>query len=189
VSALKSIADKLKTGETQAFVATYKVTGSSQVSTIQVAGKPPSSFAFVVTQSSGNKVNLFGDSSSATACQQAAGSSTWGCYTLPQAALGSYSTIVNFYTGKFWSQDLAGFEAEAAAKGATVSTMNIAGQTAQCVSYGASSGGTVCVTDSGVLAYVKSNSSGSTFELQSVSNSPPASLFQPPPGATSQSIP
>jgi hypothetical protein len=183
-AALKAIADKLKTGETQAFVATYKVTGSSQVSTIQVAAQPPSSFAFVVSESSGNKTNLFGNSSSATACTQASGSSTWSCFTLPQAALGSYSSIVDLYTGKFWATELSAFEAEAAAKGATVSTMTVGGQSAQCVTFGTHSGGTVCVTDSGVLAYVKNNGTGSTFELQSISSSPPASLFQPPPGAT-----
>lgn len=189
-NALQQITNKLKTGETQPFDAKYTVSGTGQVSSIEVASQPPSSFAFLVTSSSGAKEDLFGDASGGDACQGSpASANTWTCVSLPASGLGSYSAIVDIYTGKYWLNALNAIQAEAAGKGVTVSTKTVGGQSAQCATFGAASGGTVCVTNDGVLAYAKSNSSGDSFELTSLSSSPSASLFKLPPGASVQSIP
>jgi hypothetical protein len=41
----------------------------------------------------------------------------------------------------------------------------------------------ICLTSKGILGYVKIASESTIFELQKYSTSPPASLFELPPGA------
>jgi hypothetical protein len=43
---------------------------------------------------------------------------------------------------------------------------------------------TICTTAQGILGYVKVASDSTSFEITAFSSSPPASLFELPPGAT-----
>lgn len=181
--------NKLQTGQNATFDAVYKSTGSgSSTTSIEIANQG-SSYAFNTVSSSGSKANIFSNGTKVYSCQQASGSSTWNCTDMTAIGLGTLGLATQFYTGKYWLPILKTYAPQAAALGATFSTATIAGQSAQCVTYkpSTSSGGEVCVTDSGVLALVKSSTN--SFELQSYTGSPAASLFQLPAGATAGTIP
>jgi len=74
----------------------------------------------------------------------------------------------------------------------TQSTMTVNGFNLNCVDFnagGALGTSTICSTEQGILGYVKVASDSTSFEIQSYSTSPPASLFELPPGATVTTTP
>jgi hypothetical protein len=185
-NSISQIESKLNSSSTATYDAKYTVSGTADISSLEVAEQAPSSFAFLASTSSG-KEDLFGDTSKTTACSQSSGSSTWQCEDLG-TGLGSFAAELNVFTGKHWSQILAA----GGVTGASTSTMTVAGVASDCVTYNPNTSvdGEICVaSDSGILTYVKDLKTGSTFSLTSYSSSPAASLFQPPAGATVNTLP
>jgi len=70
--------------------------------------------------------------------------------------------------------------------------MTVNGFTMSCVDFiasGVAGTSTICTTAQGILGYVKVASDTTSFEITSYSTSPPASLFELPPGATVTTVP
>ena len=73
----------------------------------------------------------------------------------------------------------------------TSSSMTVNGFSMNCVDLqasGVAGTSTICTTSQGILGYVKVASDSTSFEIQSYSSSPAASLFALPPGATVTSV-
>ena len=70
--------------------------------------------------------------------------------------------------------------------------MTLNGFNMQCVDFvapGVAGTSTICTTPQNILGYVKVASDSTSFEITKFSASPPASLFQTPPGATITPVP
>jgi hypothetical protein len=139
-------------------------------------------------------VHLVVNSSGEYACSQASSAGPWTCQKLGTADAASQNEIFNFYTPAHWIGFLRDFSLAAGIAGdkVTSSTMTVNGFNLNCVDFNA--GGvpgtsTICSTDQGILGYVKVASDSTSFEIQSFSTSPPASLFELPPGATVTTTP
>jgi hypothetical protein len=180
------------------FEATYTTTGSAPA-TIVYAVQPPKGVAFDDTPSGGNgdttPVHLVANSSGEYACSQASGSSRqWSCDKLGATDSSTENQLFNFYTPAHWITFLRDFSLAAGLAGDKVSssTMTVNGYAMSCVDFVASGvpgTSTICTTSQGILGYVKVASDSTSFEIEKFSTSPPASLFQLPPGATVTTIP
>lgn len=185
---LGAITSKLQASTNTPFDATYSIIGGTgQATTLELAVSPPGKFVFVTTSANGNKSELISAGQLSDSCTEAGGS--WTCVPLPQSEFASVEKALQIYKSSYWTGILAGMQSAAKAGGirVTPSTKSLAGQNVECVTYSggtAGSGGEICVTHDGVLAYVRSAGTGTTFELSSYSSSPPASVFGLPPGAT-----
>jgi hypothetical protein len=96
--------------------------------------------------------------------------------------------IFDLYTPNHWISFLKDFSLAAGIAGdkVTSSTMTVNGFAMQCVDFvtpGVTGTSTICTTAQGILGYVKVASDATSFEITNYSASPPASLFQLPPGA------
>lgn len=184
---LGAITSKLQGAANTPFEATYAISGSTGTTSLELAVSPPGKFVFVTTSANGSKDELISAGQLSDSCVQAGGS--WTCTALPQSQFASVERALQIYKSSYWTRILAGLQSAAKAGGikVTASTKSLAGQTVQCVTYSgaaAGSGGEICVTRDGVLAYVRSAANGSSFALSTYSTSPPPSLFGLPPGAT-----
>lgn len=184
---LGAITSKLQGSADTPFAATYTIMGSKGATSLELAVSPPGKFVFVTTSANGSKDELISAGRLSDSCVQAGGS--WTCTALPQSQFASVERALQIYKSSYWTRILAGLQSAAKTGGikVTASTKSLAGQNVQCVTYSgaaAGSGGEICVTRDGVLAYVRSAASGTTFELSSYSTSPQPSLFGLPPGAT-----
>lgn len=183
-----SIAAKLQAGEAKAFDATYSVTTTSGNQTVQYAASPPSSFFFRSTEPGGAVNEVIGTPAATYTCQQLRASASWDCLNTG-AASSTYAAYTETYTGEYWYKQMESLEAAATVAGVKygTSTMQLAGQSLDCISYlpSAGGGGEVCVTATGVLGYVHDNAGGATFRLTSYSQTVDPSLFQLPAGALS----
>lgn len=196
VSAASSIEAALQNGETATFDATYKISGSPTVQTFEIVTAGSTKFAWTSTQTSGAKNDLIVNGTNAWACNTAAGSSTVTCEEFPISEASSLTAAYTVFTGKFWYDDIASLQAKASSEGVhtSTSTQTIAGQSASCLSWSGGTsadgqGGEVCVTAQGVLAYAHATGAPQTLTLESYSGSVSGSAFQPPSGATVQTIP
>jgi hypothetical protein len=193
---------KINTGNAP-YYATYATTGSSPA-TIHIGATPPDSFAFTSSASSGNaNTDIVQNSSGTYACSQqsssGSASKTWSCTKLPVSEATTYKDIYQLYTGAYWSKWLGDLALGAAFAGSSVSstTKSIPGfPNMQCIVVSAVKGsgsnasntGTFCVTSQGYLGLVQLPSTA-VFEIKHFDSSPPASLFQLPPGAKVTTIP
>jgi hypothetical protein len=192
-SGASAIAQALQSGETASFDAKYSVSGaSSGTTTFEYAVEAPNKYAAIYNGSSGGEVIYNG--TNLYYCKTA---TPVTCQELPAADASVYSGAFEFYTGKFWYQDVSALQAYSGVAGfhESTSTMSVAGQSLNCVTWsGGTSGeasGTVCVTSQGALGYVKAVDAGKTtiLTLTSFSTSPPASDFEVPAGATVSTYP
>jgi hypothetical protein len=182
---LKNLAATIKSGKGQTYAAVYKSVSAGQTTTVNIAQQPPKS-AF----SSGSGEGSIIDTGTKTYfCSGSGGSQT--CISAgstnplasledlfsPTAALAAFSTARN----ALGDHDL-GIKT-------STSSQTFAGQPSTCVTISIKAGTTskYCVTKKGLLAYA--GSSGSYFQLTSLSTSPPASLFALPSGATTVTLP
>jgi len=181
---------RVQSGGTSTFEATYVTTGSAPA-TIVYAVRPPKGVAFSLTPTGGSgdttPVHLVVNASGEFACSQTSGS--WTCRKLGTADAASENKIFGFYTPTHWVAFLRDFSLAAGFAGdkVTSSTMTVNGFTMHCVDFvaaGVPGTSTVCSTAQGILGYVKVASDPTSFEIESYSSSPPASLFELPPGAT-----
>src|SRR5579862_8827563 len=133
---LNALATALQNGENQSFDAMYKATETNgQTETVEFASSPPSDYAIIVTNSSGTG-EYIGTATHTYVCQPKS-SGPASCFDLGTAGLGSYGALVQFYEGKFWYQDIETIKAYAGLAGFSVSnsTMSVAGQSLNCVTW------------------------------------------------------
>jgi hypothetical protein len=196
-STIDAFNTKLQSGAATTFEATYVTTGSAPA-TIVYAVQPPKGVAFTLTPTGGSgtttPVHLVVNSSGEYSCSQASSAVPWTCQKLGTADAATQNEIFNFYTPAHWIGFLRDFSLAAGIAGdkVTSSTMTVNGFNLNCVDFNA--GGvpgtsTICSTDQGILGYVKVAADSTSFEIQSFSTSPPASLFELPPGATVTTAP
>jgi hypothetical protein len=195
---IDTFTSKIQSGEATAFEATYMTTGSSPA-TIVYAVQPPKGLAFEDTPSGNSSSNgapsldIIVNSSGEYSCSPSATSnpgsnSGYSCQKLGTADAASQNQIFDFYTPAHWIAFLKNFSLVASIAGDSVtsSTMTVNGFNMQCVDFRASGvqgTSTICTTTQGILGYVNIASSPTSFEIKSYSGSPPASLFELPPGA------
>ena len=191
---IDSFTGKMQSGQATAFAATYVTTGSAPA-TIVYAVQPPKGLAFTDTPSASGgsgatSVDLVVNPSGEYSCTPpSAGSSTWTCQKLAAANAAAENKLFDFYTPAHWVGFLKGFSLVAGIAGdkVTSSSMSVNGFDMQCVDLrapGVAGTSTICTTAQGILGYVRVASDATSFEIKSYSASPPASLFQLPPGAT-----
>ena len=187
---------QLQSGEARPFEVTYVTTGTFPL-TVVYAVKPPAGLAFKETQpgSSGNvpSVDIVANSSGEYSCSRlpssvSALSSRWSCWKLGPVSAAAENKIFAFYTPAHWVAFLNHFSLVAGFAGdqVTSSTMTVNGFSLHCVDFtapGLSGTSTICSTAQGILGYVKVASAATGFEIKAYSASPPASLFELPPGA------
>jgi hypothetical protein len=183
----------IKSGSGVTFEATYVTTGSSPA-TIVYAVQAPKGLAFQDTPSgaSAPSVDLIVNSSGEYSCTH--GSPQVTCQKLGTADAAAQNQIFDFYTPSHWTSFLKDFSIAAGIAGdkVTSSTMSVNGFAMQCVDFNASGvagTSTICSTAQGILGYVNVASDSTSFEIKSYSASPPASLFELPPGATITTTP
>jgi hypothetical protein len=181
---------KLQTGAATPFEVTYVTTGSAPT-TIVYGVQPPKGVAFDETPSAGSgttPVHLVVNASGEFACTQSSGG-PWTCQKLGSTDAADENKIFDFYTPSHWISFLKGFSLVAGLAGDKVSssTMTVNGFAMNCVDFqakGVPGTSTICSTAQGILGYVKVASDSTSFEITAFSTSPPASLFELPPGAT-----
>jgi hypothetical protein len=193
---IDSFNTKLQANQATTFEATYVTTGSSPA-TIVYAVHPPKGVAFddTPTGGSGNTsaAHLVVNQSGEFACTQgtasgSGSSSQWTCDKLGTASASVQNQIFDFYTPSHWIGFLRGFSLAAGLVGdkVTASTKTVNGFTMNCVDFvatGVLGTSTICSTSQGILGYVKVAGDSTSFEIKSFTTSPPASLFDLPPGA------
>jgi hypothetical protein len=194
-AAIDTFTNKIKAGEGTTFEATYVTTGSSPA-TVVYAVQPPQGLAFEDTPTGGSTstVDIIVNSSGEYSCSRPPSVSGPTCQKLGTADATAQNQIFDFYTPSHWTTFLKDFSLVAGLAGdkVTSSTMSVNGFSMQCVDFNASGipgTSTICTTPQGILGYVKVASDSTSFEIKSYSASPPASLFQLPPGATITTIP
>jgi hypothetical protein len=183
---------KLQNGAASTFEATYVTTGSAPA-TIVYAVQPPKGVAFDDTPTGGTgdtaTVHLVVNSSGEYACSQPSPSGAWTCEKLGTADAATQNKIFDFYTPTHWIGFLNDFSLAAGFAGdkVTSSTMTVNGFNLNCVDFqagGVPGTSTICSTAQGILGFVRVASDSTSFEIEKFSTSPPASLFELPPGAT-----
>jgi len=193
---IDSFTTKIQSGEASPFEATYTTTGSAPA-TIVYAVDPPTGLAFTDTPagSSTSSQDIIVNASGEYACAPPSeSSSTATCQKLGTATAAAENKIFDLYTPAHWVSFLKDFSLAAGLAGdhVTSSTMSVDGFTMTCVDFvapGVAGTSTICTTAQGILGYVKVASDATSFEITNYSASPPASLFQLPPGATVTSPP
>ena len=204
---MDSFTTQIQSGEAKPFEATYVTTGANPT-TVVYAVQPPKGLLFTNTPSSTSSAGS-GDSSAANnapsldiivnssgeySCTPpdtsgSAGKGTWACQMLSPGDAQQQNAIFDFYTPAHWINFLKGFSLAAGFAGdkVTSSTMTVNGFAMSCVDFttpGESGESTICTTAQGILGYVKVAGDSTSFEIKSYTSSPPASLFELPPGAT-----
>ncbi len=188
---IDAFSSTLQSGAAGPFEATYVTTGSAPA-TIVYAVQPPAGVAFSETPSgdSGTPLHLVVNASGEFACTQPSSpGSQWTCQKLGTADAATENKILDLYTPSHWISFLKDFSLAAGLIGdkVTSSSMTVNGFALQCVNFqgsGVPGTSTICTTSQGILGYVKVASDSTSFEIQSFSPSPSASLFELPPGAT-----
>jgi hypothetical protein len=178
-------------GAATTFEATYVTTGSAPA-TVVYAVQPPKGVAFDDTPTGGTgdttPVHLVVNSTGEYACSQPSATAQWTCEKLPTASAKTENEIFNFYTPAHWIGFLRDFSLAAGFAGdkVTSSTKTVNGFAMNCVDFvapGTPGTSSICSTAQGILGYVKVATDSTSFEITKFSTSPPASLFQLPPGA------
>jgi hypothetical protein len=185
----------LQSGAATPFEATYVTTGSAPA-TVVYGVKPPTGVAFNLTPTGGTglttPVHLVVNASGEFACSQPTAASSdfgWHCDKLGTADAATQNELFDFYTPTHWVGFLKSFSLAAGLAGDKVSSsaMTVNGFELRCVDFraaGISGKSVICTTAQGILGYVNVASDSVSFEIQKFSTSPPASLFDLPPGAT-----
>jgi hypothetical protein len=193
---LNQLTSALQSGESKTFLATYTSVSNGQTQTITLAKDPPKSYfgtgdgsAIInngtTTLICSNGSDGSGDSSSPTS------SAPVTC--ISESGVNPLASLSGLVDPKEVLTSLKGFagEAEEHIAGITVtgSTQTIAGVPSTCANISVEAEHTTyCAgTDSGILTLAKTSSGSIT--LVSYTTSVPASQFQPPAGATTETIP
>jgi hypothetical protein len=193
---IDAFTQKIKGSEATTFEVTYVTTGSSPT-TVVYAVQPPKGLAFTNTptatgaETTATNLDLVVNSTGEYSCfPSASGSGGAGktCEKLQAASAATQNKIFSFYTPAYWVTFLRDFSLAAGFAGdkVTTSKLTVNGFPMSCVDFNAAGvpgTSTVCTTAAGILGYVKVAANSTAFEIKSYSTSPPASLFELPPGA------
>jgi len=191
---MDTFTSKIKSSEGTTFEATYVTTGTSPRKVVYAVA-PPKGLSFTDSPAEGPNagvpsIDIIVNSTGEYSCTPpAAGASgVWACTSLPAEDAASQNAIFAFYTPSHWVTFLQGFSLAAgfAGESVTSSTMTVNGFDMSCVNFqatGDAEKSTICTTAQGILGYVKVEGDATSFEIQSYSASPAASLFELPPGA------
>ncbi len=186
----------MRSSQKTSFQAVYTSSSGGTTSTVTLAQSPPKQ-SFAITGASGSTTSLINTGTTTYSCTSGRGGATT-CTSIGGGLAGSALTgLLNVYNGtaaltvmNAWKSSLA---AHVSGVSLTFSDETIAGQSATCAQWSQNGNdATYCVTSTGVLAKVESSGSGSggqSFELTSYTNSPPASAFTTPVGATVVTLP
>jgi hypothetical protein len=187
-AAINQLSSKISAGDSAAYDVSYVTTGSAPA-TINYAADPPTDFAIDDTTASG-ELRVFAGSAGQFECNRS-GTARWACDKTDYSGVNTSKMAYALYSGAYWIDFLKIYSAWAALHKVTVSqsTMTVNGFKLECavVVSGTKpnqSTSEVCVTSQGILGYVSVAAKSADFEIKSYSPSPPASLFQVPPGAT-----
>jgi hypothetical protein len=194
-STIDAFTNNLKSGKATPFEATYVTTGSSPT-TVVYAVMPPKGLAFKETPAGGgssstgiSRLDIVANASGEYSCTPPSGSgSGWSCQKLGAVNTATRNKILDFYTPSHWITFLRDFSLAAGFAGdkVTTSSKTVNGFSMHCVDFraaGVAGTSRICSTAQGILGYVKVASNATSFEIKSYSTSPPASLFELPPGA------
>lgn len=189
---------QLQSGAATPFDVTYVTSGSSRA-TIVYAVRPPNQVAFQEGDPGSNTIvpslDVFANSAGEYSCTRldplVYASSRWSCRKLGPAGAVTQNKIFDLYTPAHWVAVLNDLTLAASFVGAKVtkSAMTVNGFSLHCVNFtaaGIAGATTVCSTAQGILGFVKvtlAQAVEETFEIKAYSSSPPASLFESPPGA------
>ena len=186
---LATLESQVSKNASSTFSATYVVAESStgKTQTVTFAQAPPKS---AIVTSSGS---FLVDGSNITACEGSGSSAT--CTSLPSTLSSELKGLTGLLSPSEILNDIKGVRAQAAANAAgfdvSSSSATYGGLASSCVTVKGTAEPqpvTYCAADSsGVLTYVSAG--GSTVTLQSSTSNPPASTFQPPAGATVETLP
>jgi hypothetical protein len=180
---LRALTNSINRSKNLTYSATYTSVSGGQTTTVTIAQSPPKSN---FSTSSGSVIN---DGKSTYYCSTTSGKQQ--CLTVsganpllgledlfsPQLALGALGEAKQGLVSR-----LLGIKA-------TASSATFAGQPSTCVTVTVRGKvGRYCVTKQGILSY-SGSSSTSYFQLTKYSTSPSASLFTPPAGATTVTLP
>jgi hypothetical protein len=193
---IDSFTQNLQSTSTTPFQATYTTTGSAPATVVYAVDPASGGLAFRQTQtgSSSSSVQVIVNSSGEYVCNQTGSAPALSCRKLGQADAAAENKIFDLYTPSHWISFLKGVSLVAGLGGDTVSnsTMSLNGFSLHCVDLvakGVPGTSTICTTDQGILGYVKVASDSTSFQITAYSSSPPASVFQLPPGATVTTTP
>jgi hypothetical protein len=138
-----------------------------------------------------------GDGKNQYECTQSGSGAQWACLQSTEGAGSPGPAVASFvdFTGGFVYELAEALQVEAAIQGfkVTNSTMSVNGIPLKCVSLTGKVKGQAgvyewCVTADGVLGLAKytggTAGDGSSFEITKLDMGPPASVFEPPPGAS-----
>ncbi len=188
---IDSFTQNLQSTKDAPFEATYTTTGTSPATVVYAVDPSSGGLAFHETQTGSNASNLqlIVNSSGEYACSQSGSGAAWSCQKLGQADAATENKIFDFYTPSHWISFLKGVSLVAGLSGdkVTSSTMSRNGFDMNCVDLvakGVAGTSTICSTSQGILGFVQVASESTSFQITNYSTSPPASLFQLPPGAT-----
>ncbi len=187
---------RIQQGESATFEATYTTTGSAPATVVYAAVPAQNEVAFTDTPTGGangpdaaDYLDLIENPAGFYSCTPATPTSGATCNRYGTLSAADQRNLLDFYTPSHWISFLQGLALAAGFAGdkVTTSAMTVNGFTMSCVDFGApgvSGTSTICTAGQDILGYVKVAGDSTSFELTAYSASPPASLFQPPPGAT-----
>jgi hypothetical protein len=188
---IDAFTQKVQTGESATFEATYQTTGTAPATIVYAVDKPDLLFRDTPSGASNtsNTFDIVVNPSGEYACTPPSSSSpVWSCEKLSPGSAADENSILNFYTPSHWVTFLNDFALAAGIAGDTVtsSNMTVNGFSMQCVDLqapGVPGTSKICTTPQGILGYVKVATDSTSFEMNTYSTSPSASLFALPPGA------
>jgi hypothetical protein len=195
---LKNLQSEIQKGEKASYEATYATTGSGGSSSpITFAQEPGGKYAFMQNATSGSGgTDFVADGKNQYECSQVSGSK-WSCVQSAEpSGTGSFAGDPFFaFTGAYVYGIVEALRVEAAIEGfkVTNSTTTVNGISLKCVAISGKANGQTedykwCITSDGILGLVKSTGSSagdnSSFEITKLDTSPPASIFEPPSGAS-----
>lgn len=195
---LKGLESEIQKGEKVSYEASYKSTGgSSTPATVTFAQAPGGKYAYM-TPSSGSTggTDFVANGKDEYTCSQSGSGASWSCTESPESSTSSIDADP-FYamTGAYYYSIIEGLSVVAAVAGfkVTNSTTTVNGISLRCVAVKGKSNGQTeddewCVTSDGILGLVKDTSSessdNSAFTITRLTRNPPASVFNPPKGAS-----
>jgi len=180
-----SFAARLQSGAGTPFEADYFTAGRASTR-IVYAVRPPGELLFKVTPLGKGKPRtqiVVNQSGEYRCVQRGTGHVRWTCRQLSKASAAVQHKAFDVYTAAHWAAFLKTFVPAAGAKVTTFTTsLNVAGL--HCLDFsppGTSGVDVICAAAPGVLGLVTFHVT--SFMIESLDSSPPASLFQLPPGA------
>ncbi len=188
---IDSFTQNLQTGAAKPFEATYTTSGSAPAGVLYAVDPASGSLAIheAATAANSPSVQLIVNSSGDYSCSQSGSAGPWSCQKLGSADANAQQKLFDIYTPSHWISFLKGASLVAGLAGdkVTTSTMSLNGFDMNCVDLvakGVPGTSTVCTTSQGILGYAKVAQDSTSFAITNYSPSPPASIFELPPGAT-----